>query len=598
MANQPLRTNSCHQIHVIMIRRSGILATISAGLLIGLCSSSQGQGTPTSDPVLQAWKGNADVVSCNQCHYQAPQGGLTDDSDTTFSRQNELQFWLAHDKHAIARRRVQPLTQDEIEDEAKRLIEELAPLGNQVNLRETVTGWLGASNVLSRRICDKLGYDVSADSQDTRFRDNCLSCHGGYRHDVATDAANFANNQPGISCNYCHQIGSDARWAGVHGLRTRRDQWRVGRPDQKEKLGMRDLVTTSKRASLCFDCHIGNRQQNQFVSHDMYAAGHPPLPSVELHTFSEQMPRKGKTPQMGHWRSGGELSKLLKGAEKAKFFGTNYAGVKSPDETLWDTRTILVGALAAREKTLDLLVDSAAMNKWGDYSLYDCGACHHELKSDSRRQKRGYPAAPGRPRQPEWANLQLMHIGAFLVDDEKAIMELEGSLSAAFGAAPFGDKDQVAAEASKLRARIQDAIKAAESSVVDVNVANGVLRGLARTPADRLISYDEARQVVWAMRAISAEMKSRNLPLNPKVEQLINDLNQPDVGPGKTGLATQLPAGRREFIYKKGLEADFQRRAAYDPDLLEARLREINDALGPVGANVGRSDKTLTATKP
>lgn len=585
------RPDTCHQIPVIMISRSGTYAFVTAGLLFGLCTSSLGQGQ--SDPVLQAWGKNQDVVGCNQCHYSGAQAGIGGGSDTYYSRQNELQFWLAHDKHAIARRRVQPLTQDELQTEAKRLLDELAPMANQVNLRETVTGWLGASNVLSRRICDKLGYDVSEGSQDTRFRDNCLSCHGGYRNEVPTDAAHFAEGQPGISCNYCHQLGEDSRWVGVHGLVARRDQWRSGRPDQKEKLGYRDLVSTSKQASLCFDCHIGNRKQNQFVSHEMYAAGHPPLPSIELHTFTEQMPRSGETPAMGHFRTPGELTSIMSGDAKTKHFATNYPGVKAPDATMWDTRKVLVGALAARKKTLDLLIDSAEMGDWGNYSLYDCGACHHELKSDSRRQKRGYPAAPGRPRQLEWANLQLMHIGTFLVEDEPQIMELEASLHQAFGAKPFGDQKMVAEQGSSLRDRIDAAINKAENTAVDAKVAAGVLKGLARTPADRLISYDEGRQVVWAMQAISAEMKGKGIALPGGVEKLISDLSDPAVA----GLETTLPAGRRDFIFRKGLEADFDRRAGYDPAVLEAKLREINAALGGGQASTTGKAETLTQTR-
>ncbi len=33
------------------------------------------------------------------------------------------------------------------------------------------------------------------------------------------------------------------------------------------------------------------------MTHEMYAAGHPPLPSVELQTFCEEMPQHWQTPR-------------------------------------------------------------------------------------------------------------------------------------------------------------------------------------------------------------------------------------------------------------------------------------------------------------
>lgn len=334
---------------------------------------------------------------------------------------------------------------------------------------------------------------------------------------------------------------------------------------------MRDLVTTSKQADLCFDCHIGNRKRKQFVTHEMYAAGHPPLPSIELQTFCEQMPQ--------HWRSVGAAGKNLSPPERSLFHRTNYPGLENPDETYWDTRKLMIGALTARKKTLDLLIDSSELDLWADYSLYDCTACHHELKSESKRQQRGYVAAPGRPRQPEWTHLPLMQLETFLPSDVAGIAELEQRLAHSIAARPFGDESRVVRDAMALRDRLQSAIEEGEKAKVDRVTATEVLLGLLDTPVERILTYDAARQVVWATRAIAKELKTEGQGLPENVDQMIADLDEPTAGQGRTGIATQLPAGRSEFIYERGLRDDLERRAAFDPDQLAKRLHAVAAAL-------------------
>ena len=57
---------------------------------------------------------------------------------------------------------------------------------------------------------------------------------------------------------------------------------------------MIDVRNPVRRAEQCFSCHIGNVEEGKLVTHAMYAAGHPPLPSIEIESFAKQMPR--------HWR--------------------------------------------------------------------------------------------------------------------------------------------------------------------------------------------------------------------------------------------------------------------------------------------------------
>src|SRR5437763_622141 len=78
-------------------------------------------------------------------------------------------------------------------------------------------------------------------------------------------------------------------WADLHGgvIKKKRLEWRsLKRPEKEIKHGMRDLWDPAKRTELCVSCHIGNEKEGKVLTHEMYVAGHPPLPSFDMATFS------------------------------------------------------------------------------------------------------------------------------------------------------------------------------------------------------------------------------------------------------------------------------------------------------------------------
>ncbi|MCG8649218.1 MAG: hypothetical protein MI861_05265, partial [Pirellulales bacterium] len=505
-----------------------------------------------SDPVFASWISQQKVATCLECHYEASLGARLAGRLTNFSRREELEVWLSNDKHTIARRRVEPIAESEIEGELRTLegkleeiaIEKAAQLEldtSQVFLSEFPKEWIGDSNLLSRRICDQLwGKDaVTKPAGYAKFRDHCLTCHGGYQPgQPGFDYEGKADAQIGIDCLYCHQNQEveSKEWETDHYGR----DWRLKTPAEKSALGMNHLVGTANQAALCFDCHVGNRAKQMFVTHEMYAAGHPPLPSIELETFSKQMPQ--------HWQTPGQLHKnLAEDASRDEYFAINYPGVGDAGATFWNTRKMLIGALAARKKSLQLLIDSAAKEEsWGDFALYDCAACHHELRTDSRRQKRTnptqadensagwrgrYSGPPGRPRQAEWPD-SLLFSAVWFAGLDKQVMEFEGRLHWRFGETPFGHRAQVAEDAGKLLAELDAAITKLEQTPLSAQQARQILGVIALTPEEKLLSYDAARQVVWAMRVIAAELESANQPLDPDVAKLIEEMDEPEIDAG------------------------------------------------------------------
>src|SRR5438874_5719430 len=102
---------------------------------------------------------------------------------------------------------------------------------------------------------------------------------------------------------------------------------------------MTDLWDPAKRARLCAACHVGDPAQGKFVTHEMYAAGHPPLPGFEPAAFSNAMPR--------HWQYLREKS-----PEIQKVLG--YDGREREQ-----TKLVMVGAAESLHQAMKLLADQA-----------------------------------------------------------------------------------------------------------------------------------------------------------------------------------------------------------------------------------------------
>ncbi len=549
------------------------IAGLALILVCGLPARISAQRPPDAnkDPVLASWQGFASF-ECANCHFDGPVQGAGQLGD--FCRQVEAADWVTRDKHAIARRRVEPLTREEVLAQYKELKPQF-----QWRTPEEVQQWLGASNILSRSICDRLGYDVTTQEGYARFRQNCLTCHGGYAgpHEDAAFARSGApgSQQPGISCTFCHQLGDQRDWLDPHDGKTAVQQvtaWRLQSPEEKETQGFRDLVSTTSQATLCVGCHIGNRADHRFITHDMYAAGHPPLPSFELQTFCQSMPQ--------HWMTSRQLhANLARYPQREEYFRQNFpelfaAGDASvdPGKTCWDTRTMLVSALESQRRSLELVADAAASNHWGDYALYDCSACHHELREQSPRQTYGAPGVPGRPRAMDWPSA-LFDVAAGMTTSADRISALRTELQAAYDRQPFGDPRTCGPLAQQLIDAIGEAQQELSARSMDAPLAKHVLWKLAETPKSKLVDYHTARQVVWAMLAIDKELAEMGRPLPSQVRDALRQLENPDGGP--IGIATRLPAGREVFIYRKNLDRELQLRSVYSPEPLAVALSQV-----------------------
>ena len=97
---------------------------------------------------------------------------------------------------------------------------------------------------------------------------------------------------------------------------------------------MIDVRNPIVRAEQCFGCHIGNAAEGKIITHEMYAAGHPPLPNIEIESYVAQLPRHWryldeKVAALHLGRLGVKLTKLTQ--KQADYLGVPVDGPFKPD---------------------------------------------------------------------------------------------------------------------------------------------------------------------------------------------------------------------------------------------------------------------------
>ncbi len=408
---------------------------------------------------------------------------------------------------------------------------------------------------------------------------NCLSCHSVYIDDPKLKEKSEEVNEgfraeDGVSCVSCH--GPYVDWYEAHSSKLKRVDWRKKTRLEKETdFGMKDLWTPRKRAALCLSCHVGssvdsqNKEAYKVVTHEMYAAGHPPLPSVELTTLCNSMPP--------HWQP---LATKNDVAKRVLQFN------KAEQE---QAHLVVEGGVTAFQESMRLLKDQAAKavakgeddHSAGplDLAQYDCYACHHDLKTPSWRQQRGYRGKPGRvPMKPWPAALVRLGIRQASGTDanafDKRLAEFESrlkKLSEGFDARQYGNPKEIADAAGSLVVWCERLLEEIESppnpdKTTYTRAASWhLLRELCASPKN--VDYESARQIAWAFKVIYEE-------LHPEKTGLIFEvLKQIDAE-----LNLTLPAGQEKEILKE-LKSTLEKMSAYQPDPFAKRLAELKKLL-------------------
>lgn len=460
------------------------------------------------------------ATTCGRCHNANGNQGVTD-----FVRLDEFRTWKGLDKHSRAF--------EVLKDER------------------------------SRRMGEALGWTVTGDAR-------CLSCHAPAHEDKRIkDDPNADPKQKadllaeGVSCASCH--GPYQEWVGEHAILEQEEKWIAKTAAEKrDAYGMTDLRDPAVRAQVCASCHVGDADRGRVITHDMYAAGHPPLPGLETATFSQ-----GEPP---HWWASKEVPRFKKLPGPLR---EQYAVDQAATQ---HAKLVAVGGVVAFREAMDLFAATGkrvAGKGPPDFARFDCASCHHELKvsDDSWRQARGFAADPGRPPAADWP-AALVSLGIVAADPAKAearTNELAAKLKAfhaAVGKNPFGDPGASVEAAEGLSAWADALAKELGARKLD---RDGALRMLKQIVAIDPPDHASARQLAWGFRNIYNELDPKpanHAQINAALNELTDKLGI-NLTPGNTPGTVVREVGAR-------LDADDK----FDPEAV-GRLFERLAALLP-----------------
>ncbi|HLN33630.1 MAG TPA: cytochrome c family protein [Gemmataceae bacterium] len=489
----------------LSIARSSIFAAglvaVAGPLLYSNGRAQQPQAGKPAPPASTEKAKYLGADACQLCHETGPRGRFKDD----FVRLTEYKTWKT-DKHSQA----------------------------YAKLNEARSKQIGMLLKIA---------DVTKD-------DRCLNCHAA---NVPLDLRVGTEGQAyrledGVSCDACH--GPSSLWLTPHFTEP---GWRTKPTAEKQKLGFYDVRDPVERSQLCLSCHVGSMADGKVVTHDMYAAGHPPLPSIEVATFSDSMPR--------HWR-------YMKEKGPKIWAAFHY----DPKKELEQTRLTVLSGVVALRVAANLLASQARKGRqesgWPEFAQLDCYACHHDLKVESWRLKRGYMGMPGRPQMRSWP-LELVKLGIRLAGEEPTrVKQAEDALTMAFSAQPFGDPEKIAAAASDLSAWSQRLTQRLGARQYDQPAARKLLRELCAIAQEGVLDYDSARQVTWAFKIIYSELEPK--ARDKEVRSILKSLD--------TELKLELPSGTDKSILGE-LTQGLKTINHYDPYRFRALIEELSRQL-------------------
>lgn len=488
-------------------RRGGLIAVIFTTTVLVAASAASAQVTakPAHVPEHQ----------CIDCHRQP----FSNERSSAFIVTNAAEIWHKHDQHRHA----------------------FSVLNLPVN-QARVTNMLGFK--LEEAFEDKelrtLSSAPDRAEKVTKLK-SCLTCHSSYQSDF-TDEHDIAavDIEKGVSCQACH--GQASKWVSLH----QEPWWRRVDSDTKHKLGMQTLREPATKAKLCNSCHVGDAAQSKMVTHDMYALGHPPLPSFEASSAIDRLP--------AHWRSLKSIAEIAKADARAvdatalkksaalvrslaapiaedklaaslsaAIFPESEFGKRDVAADLPRTKTAVFSGIAAAQSYLSLTLATANQPKrdsWPEFATFQCASCHHELKKSDRRDlaKLG-PFTQGRPHAIRWTRTLPLLIAQSL-DRTAANPSWTAKIQSGFEALDeamtgkvFGDSAAVSLASQGLLQDLAELTSALKKQPIDKTFVEGLRSRIsgpnASLPSD--LDFHSARQVAWVYGQIALDLNGADL---------------------------------------------------------------------------------------
>jgi hypothetical protein len=524
-----------------------VTGTLLGGLLINPVREQQagaGQGKPK---VLERFYYGEEL--CRNCHYKKDPKDRLPDENALLYRGIEMNTWYTQDKHKDAT---------------------MVLYGDRAKLMAT-----------------NLKYDVAKSAE-------CLSCHGVY---IKTQDKKLVNldtfdkkqrEESGVTCVACH--GAHAEWVDEH-LKVAKPTWRKYTRQVKDNdWGLRDLWDPAKRAALCSSCHVGNVDDGKIVTHEMYAAGHPPLPGIEIATFCDALPR--------HWETLTE--KIQKRGAKEFFLGERkmtfaafydekhkFNPGEKFDQDMEQTQLIAVSTVSVFRASMELIATHADIHAkkpntdgWPEFAMYDCYACHHDLKSDSWRLARASTGVPGRPGARTWSATLLPQVIGHVQGDMKEFTVKLKRLDSAFTETPFGQPDEVAKSARDLANWSKSLLEKLQAKPFTKADSAKLLNGMFDRTAGTVLDFDSARQLAWGTKALFGELHPHALygKSDPKIQALPVELKDGPFNELNKLLSLRLPQGQVPIV-GEFLTETLNRMGKYEPKEFRAEIKKIANSV-------------------
>lgn len=472
-------------------RGVGVMA-VAVGLVFALCAetrtdAAQKAKEPPEKPIAPAkLKGIIECIGCHSFENAEKNIGAklyVAAGSTKFVRLSENITWSSHDLHSRAFQNIDST----INSIAKRM--------------EAAMGKLRPA-----------GYKVSADAK-------CLACHATIQDpsiEPAKRTKESFDTVQGVSCEMCH--GHASNWLDPHKdiklTRKPVSEWREWSAAKKQDWGLTDLRDPAVRAEKCASCHVGSSAEGRFVTHEMFAAGHPPLPPLDATAYTRDQPR--------HWglpRELAHLTTLAKEQPEEAWKRFHYRAEEGEKGEVYAARHLAESTVATFRASVKLIGQLAGEGRGLDFAAFDCYACHHDLKYPSPRQKRGFAGIPGRPtlRPSHTAMVRVIVRNAAGENSKDAFKELDAidrEMAMAFETQTFGDPIKVRAAADKFETWSTTALK----TIQDVRYTRAKTLELlkdvvaaGRDDAERVADPETGQLIAWALLTLREDLKATGM---------------------------------------------------------------------------------------
>lgn len=470
---------------------------------------------------------------CTGCHDQPAK-------QTPNSRMNEWLTWHHQDRHRIA---------FDWFDEASRL----SPVGQRAHIMAQNLGISDLKQAKQCTVCHSVPVEANVptsyfDKPEERAREGvtCVSCHGTSREWVVN-----------------HVAYGDPVWKNA----SDRERW--------EKFGLVNLKNPLVQAGTCISCHVGDADPkvNRRITHEMYVAGHPPLPGIEVAMFTRQEPR--------HWLVRDESDQI-------------------PRKTANAIDLLAVSGLVTLKSELELLRQEMRESPESgilDFAQFDCQACHHSVSRTSqpawRQIRTGHSVQPGRPRLPQWPR-QLVRLGLIMQNpqqwqaNEKWLNDQFNRLETSLAGSPSGHQSQeIVAELDNLIVLINGWLERCEKQWMQkgklepdslTDTLTIYLGSLIDDQKLNQMDYHAARQIGWALKTMTDH--DSKMQSDERMKKCMKDLDQilglelRDDGIEETSpvQTDQNPQPVAEFLAER-----LNRISRWNPKTFHSIINEINE---------------------